>query len=142
MTPLRQRFIDDLRLRNYAPRTIDTYVGRIAQFGRGMIESVNKQLFRQFTTCVAATLATPSAPATIPTTTTSMDATSGVSVSSGVASMTATRSDTYTALAPPVQSASAASGESFRPATPVRVIPLLLRALWDRIARLFRRGAT
>ena len=32
MTPLRQRFRDDLRLRNYAPRTIDTYVGRVAQF--------------------------------------------------------------------------------------------------------------
>ena len=34
MTPLRQRFIDDLRLRNYATRTIDTYVGHIAAFAR------------------------------------------------------------------------------------------------------------
>ena len=34
MTPLRQRFIDDLRLRNYARRTIDTYVGRIVCFAR------------------------------------------------------------------------------------------------------------
>jgi len=34
MTPLRQRFIDDLRLRNYAPRTIDSYVGQIAAFAR------------------------------------------------------------------------------------------------------------
>jgi site-specific recombinase XerD len=34
MTPLRQRFIDDLRLRNYAARTIETYVGRIAAFAR------------------------------------------------------------------------------------------------------------
>ena len=32
MTPLRQRFIDDLRLRNYATRTIETYVGRIVAF--------------------------------------------------------------------------------------------------------------
>jgi integrase/recombinase XerD len=34
MTPLRQRFIDDLRLRNYAARTIETYVGRIIAFAR------------------------------------------------------------------------------------------------------------
>jgi site-specific recombinase XerD len=34
MTPLRQRFIDDLRLRNYARRTIDTYVSRVVAFAR------------------------------------------------------------------------------------------------------------
>jgi integrase/recombinase XerD len=34
MTPLRQRFIDDLRLRNYARRTIDSYVGRVAAFAK------------------------------------------------------------------------------------------------------------
>jgi len=34
MTALRQRFIDDLRLRNYAARTIETYVGRIVCFAK------------------------------------------------------------------------------------------------------------
>jgi integrase/recombinase XerD len=38
VSPLRRRFIDDLRLRNYSPRTIESYVGRGAQvaqhFGR------------------------------------------------------------------------------------------------------------
>jgi site-specific recombinase XerD len=34
MTPLRQRFVDDLRLRNYSRRTIDTYVGRVVAFAR------------------------------------------------------------------------------------------------------------
>jgi site-specific recombinase XerD len=34
MTPLRQRFIDDLRLRNYARRTISTYVSQVAAFAR------------------------------------------------------------------------------------------------------------
>src|SRR5438128_2118770 len=34
MTPLRQRFIDDLRLRNYARRTIETYVGRVVAFAK------------------------------------------------------------------------------------------------------------
>jgi integrase/recombinase XerD len=34
MTPLRQRLIDDLRLRNFAPRTIDSYVQHVAWFAR------------------------------------------------------------------------------------------------------------
>ena len=32
MTSLRQRMIEDLRIRNYAPNTIDVYVGRVAKF--------------------------------------------------------------------------------------------------------------
>ena len=34
MTPLRQRFVDDLRVRNYAPRTIEAYVSGVARFAR------------------------------------------------------------------------------------------------------------
>src|SRR5205085_12295244 len=34
-------------------------VGKAAQFGRGMIESVNKQLFKQFTECLRGTLEGP-----------------------------------------------------------------------------------
>ncbi len=32
MTPLRQRFLHDLQLRNYAPRTISCYVSAVARF--------------------------------------------------------------------------------------------------------------
>ena len=34
MTPLRQRFVDDLRLRHYAPRTIEAYVAGVARFAK------------------------------------------------------------------------------------------------------------
>jgi len=34
MTPLRQRFVDDLRLRNYATRTIQSYVAAVAYLAR------------------------------------------------------------------------------------------------------------
>lgn len=34
MTPLRQRLIDDMRLRNYAPKTIEAYVAGVARFAK------------------------------------------------------------------------------------------------------------
>lgn len=34
MTPLRQRFVDDLRLRNYSPRTVEAYVAGVARFAK------------------------------------------------------------------------------------------------------------
>jgi site-specific recombinase XerD len=34
MTPLRQRFLDDLQLRNYSPRTVQTYLHHIVRFAR------------------------------------------------------------------------------------------------------------
>src|SRR6478672_10321282 len=34
MSPLRQRFVDDLRLRNYSPRTIERYVALVARFAK------------------------------------------------------------------------------------------------------------
>jgi integrase/recombinase XerD len=34
MTPLRQRMIEDMKLRNFAPRTVQAYVARVATFAR------------------------------------------------------------------------------------------------------------
>ena len=34
MTPLRQRFVDDLRLRNYSPRTIEAYVAGVLRLAK------------------------------------------------------------------------------------------------------------
>jgi len=34
MTPLRQRFLDDLRLRNYSPRTLKTYLQHVVRFSK------------------------------------------------------------------------------------------------------------
>jgi integrase/recombinase XerD len=34
MTPLRQRFIDDLRLRNFSPKTVKAYVAGVVRFAR------------------------------------------------------------------------------------------------------------
>ena len=34
MTPLRQRMIEDMKLRNFAPRTVQVYVERVATFAK------------------------------------------------------------------------------------------------------------
>jgi integrase/recombinase XerD len=39
MTPLRQRFLDDLRLRNYSPRTLQTYLAHVVRFSKHFARS-------------------------------------------------------------------------------------------------------
>lgn len=89
--------------------------GKIVQFGRGMIEAVSKQLFREFVGCVTARLEAPGAAAT--------------------AAETSTAPERPTTPAPGPDAAAMQK--------PVAVVPLILRALWASLtawlARLLRR---
>ena len=116
-------------------------VGRIAQFGRGMIESVNKQMFKQFTECVRRTLADGSSDAQ---TTSEPDRASDTTKATAeppaappqpgwASSVLATPTSGSIVPASPMpssppyppRSSAAPSGE------PVRLIPVLFRALVD-----------
>lgn len=153
-------------------------VGKLVQFGRGMIEEVSRQLFRQFASCVQATLAQPEATEVSDdsgeTATEAEDAPAAPAPSGGHPAAAAT-SDEVTpaapsppppeatmaavsaspaeparqAAAPPRQAAASASApatqQTPRPAPPpanqpVRVLPLLWRAILARIRRLFGRS--
>ena len=89
--------------------------GKIVQFGRGMIDGVSKQLFRQFADCVRAELETPlpaAAASTTPSTTPS----------------------------PALAGSPAAAPPSSPPAVePVRALPLVLKWLWSALLDLIRR---
>jgi uncharacterized protein len=117
-------------------------VGKIVQFGRGMIDEVNRQLFRQFASCTQERLAEAA----------SDHAGGGVAaepVEEPVEELPAAAQ-----IPPEVVLANAGSGQApqqaptqgSRPAPapaasqPVRVIPLLLRSVWAMVRRLFGRG--
>ncbi|MFN8580901.1 MAG: SRPBCC family protein [Gemmatimonadaceae bacterium] len=97
--------------------TIDI-AGRVMQFGRGLIESVSRQLFKQFAEAVRATLDVASQP----TAATSEPDLSAASTPGPTAGTTPTQP---------------------RPAEPTRelhVLPLLWHALIDWVKRLFGKG--
>jgi carbon monoxide dehydrogenase subunit G len=92
-------------------------VGKIVQFGRGMIEEVSRQMFRQFSTCVRTQLELPDEPQAEATP-------AGESQPSDESSAT----DTAQRVAQPAQpEVKAVAGGS-----------LALRALWAIIARFFK----
>lgn len=87
-------------------------VGRIVQFGRGMIEEVSRQMFRQFSTCVKSQLEVVDEPPA---------------------------GDQESAGAPDAPQAAAAPSAIPPPETKaVAAAPLAFRALWAIIARFFR----
>lgn len=127
-------------------------VGRIAQFGRGMIESVNKQMFKQFTECVRATLATspdqPSVPAAVPVNSVNSSASASPS-SAPPASPPAPGPGWASVVATPTSGSiiPASMGTPTPPpgspvtvaAQPVRLLPVLARALVDLVRKFVRR---
>jgi carbon monoxide dehydrogenase subunit G len=121
-------------------------VGRIAQFGRGMIESVNKQMFKQFTECVRTTLAeSPNAQAAASGPSTTSDRVQSATelpaippAQPGWASVLAT--PTSGSIVPSSAMPSAPPNPSTPVAgQPVRLIPVLFRALADYLGGLLSR---
>jgi uncharacterized protein len=106
-------------------------VGKIAQFGRGMIESVNKQMFKQFTECVRATLETPT--------------TDAAGVTAPVADPEGASGSPQKGGTPVERSPVESPGPSGHEATiasaarPVRILPLIGRAIWESLTGLVRR---
>jgi carbon monoxide dehydrogenase subunit G len=105
--------------------------GKIVQFGRGMIEAVSKQLFKDFVGCVRAALESPAATAS--TSAKSAPARSA-RASAQPQPATASRAD-VTRVAGPASTTQAAK--------PVSVLPVVFRALWATlrgwVARIFGR---
>ena len=115
-------------------------VGRMAQFGRGMIESVNKQMFRQFTECVRTTLASAaeaSAPEIAPA---AEPPASGPSSSAPPAWMSVVATPTSGSIVPATMPSSAPSQPPGTVAAkPVRLLPVLFRALADYLGGVLSR---
>jgi carbon monoxide dehydrogenase subunit G len=129
--------------------TIDI-AGRVMQYGRGLVESVSRQLFKQFATSLKGELeggATPGGPSA-PAATTGPSASAPVAPpeaaapppaaptaapATGFAAPTAPTPSAVAAAPPPAASAPARKSE-------LRLFPLLLSALVDWIRRRFRRA--
>lgn len=125
-------------------------VGRVAQFGRGMIESVNKQMFKQFTECVRATLTAPAdttAPAaTAPVTGAATQPSPPSTQTSGPpnpppawSSVVATPTSGSIIPATMASSPTPAVPTATVTAQPVRLLPVLARALVDYLRNLLSR---
>jgi uncharacterized protein len=100
--------------------TIDI-AGRVMQFGRGLVESVSRQLFRQFADAVRQTLEQEEAEA-------------NAAVVETLRAVTEPDTDRSDATPTPVPTVTPSAPPATRE---LRIIPLLLRALVDWVRRLF-----
>lgn len=108
--------------------------GRLVTFGRGMIQSVSAQLFKQFSARIREALETPASaePPAPPPTATDKATAAGTDTATATDAATATATPAATAPAPLVK-ARKKEDEA------LNAIPLLFRALWDSFLRFWRR---
>ena len=99
-------------------------VGKIVQFGRGMIEEVSRQMFRQFSTCVRQQLETADEP---------QPAAAGVS-----APETQTTNEAQPSSDSPFAADPPAVPGAMPEVKPISGVSLAFRALWAIIARFFK----
>jgi uncharacterized protein len=135
-------------------------VGRIVQFGRGLMEEVSRQLFRQFSACVQVRLAEEPAEAAASSASDGATEDQPAAAADGAPQADTSASATSATLPPTPEAAMAAAGSGLppRPAPvaakppptgqsrqpqpqqanqPVRALPLLFRAIWAMIKRFF-----
>jgi hypothetical protein len=106
-------------------------VGKIVQFGRGMIEEVSRQMFRQFAACVRQQLEVTGEAAT--------------QINDRISAADDTTKESITGARSITQSSSTQSSSTQNPsihqAVPVDAAALGLRAVWAMIVRFFKRLA-
>lgn len=121
-------------------------VGKLAQFGRGMIESVNKQMFKQFTECVRTTLETTAEiaieiPIEMPTSA-EIPVAEARRSSGQMASASDASAATIAASPSGPMNAYTPSGSMpvARPSAgqPVRLVPVVLRAVLENLSAIVR----
>jgi carbon monoxide dehydrogenase subunit G len=100
-------------------------VGRLVQFGRGMVQGVAKQLFKQFSTALREDLETAE-PAPAPPPAPAPEA----AAADASLPVPDEKAPVPVVVAPTVAP---------RTQQPVKALPLVFRALWDGIVRFFRR---
>jgi hypothetical protein len=108
-----------------------------------MIESVNKQMFKQFTVCVQTTLETTAeiaieipiempTSAEMPVSEARRSSGRAESASGATATVAASPSGRMNAYTP------SSSMPAARPSAPVRLVPVVIRAVWENVVALLR----
>lgn len=110
--------------------TIETdfaVAGRVANFGRGVMEDVSKRLVRQMAECIKANLETAEVPAAAP-------------ASTPPTAEEATGASAGAAAPEPAAAAAPRPAAPVQTAKPVNALSLFFAIFWDRIKRLFGQG--